>query len=171
MSLFYLWDGTNNLQGLDSEHTAENHKQHQDMKLPKLSHLRVTSASRMSGYFLSFPSQSSRINFEYFNAWIYNVADSFSTFSNFGAGSEVSRTATIQLKSGFDGSGAGSIFPIFRLFNPSAQAYISKYNAAREVVAQERDPFSLNSKFTFHWVLMILYWKRNMLADFIACVI
>ncbi|VDD76281.1 unnamed protein product [Mesocestoides corti] len=106
---------------------------------------RPSSASKAPKRLFSAPYQKSRIDFEVFNAWIYNLASSFSALSNSLSEGSGARPQTVQLKSGVEGFGGLSeepVFPAFRFYNPGAHAYLAKRNTSKEVVTQDRDPFS-----------------------------
>uniref|UniRef100_A0A0R3X7H9 Reelin domain-containing protein n=1 Tax=Hydatigena taeniaeformis TaxID=6205 RepID=A0A0R3X7H9_HYDTA len=134
-------------QGLNFEPSARVYKQQQKAEsLTPFSNLlrpRVaTTNRRITNWLLPIASQNSKINFEFFNTWIYSVANSFSTFPNCLSGGDDSRTQTIQLKSGVGDFDAVTAFPVFRFYNSETRAYISRSNSTSEVVAQTHDPFS-----------------------------
>uniref|UniRef100_A0A5K3FIW0 DPPIV_N domain-containing protein n=1 Tax=Mesocestoides corti TaxID=53468 RepID=A0A5K3FIW0_MESCO len=114
---------------------------------------RPSSASKAPKRLFSAPYQKSRIDFEVFNAWIYNLASSFSALSNSLSEGSGARPQTVQLKSGVEGFGGLSeepVFPAFRFYNPGAHAYLAKRNTSKEVVTQDRDPFS--NQIEWEWI-------------------
>ncbi|KAL5111997.1 hypothetical protein TcWFU_004595 [Taenia crassiceps] len=141
-------------QGLNLEPSVRAHKQYRKSEtsspLPNPFRSRVPTTNRMASWLLPISSQNSQISFEFFNTWIYDVANSFSTFSNCLSGGDDLHTQTIQLKSGISGFDAVTAFPVFRFYNSETRAYLSRSNSTSEVVAQDRDPFSQNIE--WEWI-------------------
>ncbi|KAM7540493.1 hypothetical protein Aperf_G00000034596 [Anoplocephala perfoliata] len=120
----------------------EQHNANPSNQVSNHSQPHFSTVGRMSGWFFTAPSQQTKIDFEYFNAWIYSVAFSVITNSIATTTSESSPTQSVQLKSGADGFRTETTFPVFRFYNPENRAYLSKSTTSREVVAQERNSFS-----------------------------
>ncbi|VDL21589.1 unnamed protein product [Hymenolepis diminuta] len=102
------------------------------------------SARKLSDHLTSSSNEQLKINFEYYNAWIYYYAATplLIVSKSQSASLENVSQENVQLKSSVDGFKTDAAFPAFRFYSPDIRAYLSKSNSSREIVAEERNPFS-----------------------------
>ncbi|VDO03724.1 unnamed protein product [Rodentolepis nana] len=131
-----------------------------------------SSARRLYNKLTSSPSEQSKINFEYYNTWIYYYSSTHLLILPKSQSTPVGTASrqNVQLKSNTDSLRTNAVFPAFRFYSPDVHAYLSKSNSSREIVARERNPFS--QIIEWEWIPQPRYngvYLRNRVSKHFFC--